>query len=322
MLLSYANVECFRGRPNPGDLPELCVAGRRSRTAHLRRTARRGPRGMVRPECAARRRRVGRVDPPADQGMCAVRAGRLGEHAGARGGLFPARVEPGSEPHAGHGRRQGVPAAGRHRCHAGREGARAREIPGGAMDAPARGRRAGGLCRTRASAAVGRRCTLVAGHATARRAGDSGGRCRCHPRTVVDRGAAFREPQPRRGRRVLFGWPRRRAAQRTGKDPRAASGGALVGLHVQGQRCNRRRSGPGAQRCDSARRQRAQGRQPDAHLGAAGEGCGRLSPLVGDLRPDAGGHLCRAGRHRTVGGEGTAHHAAGRGGRHEGGQAR
>ena len=42
-------------------------------------------------------------------------------------------------------------------------------------------------------------------------------------------------------------------------------------------------------------------RQPDAHLGAARERCRRVSPMVGDLRPDAGGHLCGAGRHRAVG---------------------
>ncbi len=83
------------------------------------------------------------------------------------------------------------------------------------------------------------------------------------PRTAVDRGAAVREPQPRRGRRVLLGRPRRRAAQRVGEDPRAARGGALVGVHVQGQGGDGRRGGPGAECRHGAGRQRAQGWQPD-----------------------------------------------------------
>jgi adenylate cyclase len=36
----------------------------------------------------------------------------------------------------------------------------------------------------------------------------------------------------------------------------------------------------------------------------------RLSLVVGDLRPDAGGYLRGAGRHRAIGGEGVAQHAA------------
>ncbi len=127
-----------REHPQPSHLPELRVAGCRGRPADLRRAARRRPRCLVRPERAARRRRLGCVDPPADQGVRAVRADHLGEHAGARGGLLPARMEPRGEPHAGHGGRQGVPVAGGDRRHRRRQRPRAGEVPRGAVDAPAR----------------------------------------------------------------------------------------------------------------------------------------------------------------------------------------
>ena len=76
------------------------------------------------------------------------------------------------------------------------------------------------------------RCCASSGRATASGVGDN---TAASSRTLVDRGAAVRQPQPRRGRRVLLRRPRRRAAQRAGEDPRAAGGGAHLGLHVQGQ---------------------------------------------------------------------------------------
>jgi hypothetical protein len=51
--------------------------------------ARRGYRGVVRPERAALRRGLGCVDPEADQGLLSVCADHLGKHAVARGGLLP-----------------------------------------------------------------------------------------------------------------------------------------------------------------------------------------------------------------------------------------
>ena len=126
--------------PDQGHLPELRVAGRRSGAAHLRRAARRGPRGLVRPERAARRRRVGCVDPQADQGVRAVRAGHLGQHPGARRGLFPPRME--SRRRAA---RWTWRTTRRSSCRSSstprrRQRARAGEVPRGAVDAAARGR--------------------------------------------------------------------------------------------------------------------------------------------------------------------------------------
>src|SRR5438067_2926602 len=126
-------------------LPELRLAGRGGRAASLRGTARSGSRRLVRPERATWGRCLGCVDPPADQRMCAVRAGHLGEHAGARGRLLSPRMESGGEQNAGHGRRQGVLAAGGDRRHNRRQRPRAREIPGRAMDAPPCERNAGRL---------------------------------------------------------------------------------------------------------------------------------------------------------------------------------
>ena len=60
---------------------------------------------------------------------------------------------------------------------------------------------------------------------------------------AVDRRAAVRQPEPRRGERVLLRRPRRRAAERAGEDPRPARRGAHVVVPLQGQgRRHRRRS--------------------------------------------------------------------------------
>jgi len=72
--------------------------------------------------------------------MRVLRSGDLGQHAGPRGGPFSPGVETRRRSLALDGRRQGVPAARGHRRHDRRQRARAREIPGRAMDAPARGR--------------------------------------------------------------------------------------------------------------------------------------------------------------------------------------
>ena len=60
----------------------------------------------------ARWRRVGRVDPQADQGMRVVCSTHLGEHRRAQRRLLPARMEARGRTLAPHGGRPGVPAAG------------------------------------------------------------------------------------------------------------------------------------------------------------------------------------------------------------------
>ena len=127
-----------RERAIQGRLPELRLAGRGGRPARLRRATRRRPRGVVRPERAARRRRVGRLHPPADQGVRALRAGHLGEHPEPHGGLLPTRVAPGGTALAPHGEGPAVHRARRDRRHARRRRARARRVPRGAVVAPAR----------------------------------------------------------------------------------------------------------------------------------------------------------------------------------------
>ena len=72
--------------------------------------------------------------------------------------------------------------------------------------------------------------------------------------TGPDRGAAVREPQPQRGRRVLRGRARGRAAERAGKDSRPAGRGAHLVVPVQGEE-----RGPGGDRAKAECRHRARG---------------------------------------------------------------
>lgn len=170
--------------------------------------------------------------------------------------------------HAGHGRRQGIPAAGGDRRDRRRERARAREVSRRSMDASARRPIVGFVRRARAGVAVRRRFNRdVIGRQCANAITGRGRSPRARAR--VDCGAAVRQPQQGRGRRVFFGRSRRRAFERAREDPRPARGGAHVVVPVQGQERGHRSDRQQARREGGARRQRAQGRQPDAHFGAA-----------------------------------------------------
>ena len=107
--------------------------------------------------------------------------------------------------------------------------------------------------------AVWRHRPAIAGRATACRAGGSAGRCRIRPGTAVDRRAAVRQHEPRRGERVFRRWPAGRTAERAGEDPRPARGVAHVGVLLQGQGRRHPDDRAEAQRGDRARRQRPQG---------------------------------------------------------------
>ncbi len=130
-------------------------------------------------------------------------------------------------------------------------------------------------------------------------------------RSAVDRGAAVRQHEPRRGERVLRRRAVGRAPQRAGEDPRPARRVAHLGVLVQGQGRRHRDDRAEAQCRARARRQRAQVRQARAHHGAADRGRVGFAPLVGDLRPRARRHLRGAGRHRAVGGQGAPRGADG-----------
>jgi serine/threonine protein kinase len=103
-------------------------------------------------------------------------------------------------------------------------------------------------------------------------------------------------------------------AQHARQDPGLESGGTHLGLPLQGQGHDDRRGRERPPCRHRAGGERAQGRPAGADLGPAREGFGRLPPVVGDLRPHAGGYLRGAGRHRAVGGEGAARDLAGRAG--------
>ena len=66
----------------------------------------------------------------------------------------------------------------------------------------------------------------------------------------------------------------------------------------KGRNVDIREVGQRARRRNRARRQRAPGRRPGADHGAADRHRDRFSPLVGNLRPPARGHLPGAGRDR------------------------
>ena len=131
---------------------------------------------------------------------------------------------------------------------------------------------------------------------------------------AVDRRAAVRQHEPRRGERVLRRRAVRGAAQRPGEDQGPARGVAHVGLELQGHAHRHPDDRPEARRGAPARGQRAQGRQSRAHHRAADRGGDRLASVVRDLRSRADRHLRRAGRHRAVGRRRVAPRAA----RHEG----
>ena len=105
---------------------ELRVAGRGSGVAHCRGAAREWGGGLVRSQRTRRRRCVGSEDPHADPGVRIVRAGNFRSDAGARRGVFPARVETGGRPLAPDGAGSAISPADRDRRHAGRGGPRGR----------------------------------------------------------------------------------------------------------------------------------------------------------------------------------------------------
>src|SRR4029077_8210783 len=76
-------------------VPELCLAGHRGGSAHLRGTALSRCRGVVRPERAAGRGRLGPVDSQADQDLRFVRSDRFEAYARKSGRVLPAGVEAG-----------------------------------------------------------------------------------------------------------------------------------------------------------------------------------------------------------------------------------
>ena len=147
-------------------LPELRLAGRRCGATHLRRATGRERGGVVRPERAARRRRMGCVDPPANQGLCAVRAGHLGQYAVPQRRVLPVGMETCGRPLAPDGRRPGVPVTGGDRRDARRERTRAGEIPRRAVDALVHRHVGNRICGACASTAVGRCCVSAGRTAT------------------------------------------------------------------------------------------------------------------------------------------------------------
>ncbi len=76
-----------------GRVPQLRLARRGGRAAHLRNSAGRRHGGVVRRRWRTRtRRRVGREDPAPNQGVRALPPAHLGQHAGAARGLLSHRV--------------------------------------------------------------------------------------------------------------------------------------------------------------------------------------------------------------------------------------
>ncbi len=90
------------------------------------------------------------------------------------------------------------------------------------------GEAAGRFCRARAAPAVGQR-SAGSGYVGAPCCVSSSRGCRRSAKagTAVDRGAALRQPQQQRRRRILLGRPRRRVAECAREDPRVAGGRAL-----------------------------------------------------------------------------------------------
>ena len=146
-------------------LSQLRLPGRSGRRPHRRSAARGGPRGLVRPERAARRGRLGPADPPAHPRMPAVRAHHLRAHPDAARGLLPARVAPGRRALAPDGRRQGLPRTDCDRLHRRAPGRGARGVSCRAVDVPARRRGDAGLHHPRRAPARGSAGGSPRGHA-------------------------------------------------------------------------------------------------------------------------------------------------------------
>ncbi len=138
-------------------------------------------------------------------------------------------------------------------------------------------------------------------------------------RPQFDCRAALHQPERRREQGLLQRRHVRRTAQPARPRAGAAGCGPHVGVRLQGSQRRHPRSRQGTRRRNRARGQRAPVRRPGAHHGAADRHGVRLPPVVGDLRPQAAGHLRGAGRDRAghrreaedrAGAEGSAARAA------------
>lgn len=103
----------IRGRAFSRSFPELRLTGLAGCPEDLRGAARGRHGGVVRPERAARRGRMGPLHPAADQELRAIYPDHLKEHARSRRRVFPPRVETRYRSLAFDGSRQALPAAGR-----------------------------------------------------------------------------------------------------------------------------------------------------------------------------------------------------------------
>ena len=102
----------------------------------------------------------------------------------------------------------------------------------------------------------------------------------------VRRRARVRESLRRQGQRIFLRWHQRGVAQRAREDSRTEGDGAHVGVFLQGKAGADRRNRATARRRLHRRRQRAQGRQPRAHLRAAHQGERRLPDVEDNFDRD------------------------------------
>jgi hypothetical protein len=120
---------------------------------------------------------------------------------------------------------------------------------------------------------------------------------------ALHRGASVPQHEPRRGERVLRRWLGGGTPEHAHEDPWVARGVAHVCLLFQREGHRHSNRGTETERCDDSRGQCAEVGHASAHCSAAHPGGHRLPPVVGNLRPDVGGHFCGAGRHCAVGRE-------------------
>jgi hypothetical protein len=118
-------------------IPELRLTGHGGGPKDLRGTSRRRNRGLVRPERAAWRGRVGSTNQTADPRLSTVHADCLGRHGSANRGLFQARMEAGGRPDTRFVRTGRISCPSSHRLDTRSESRCSGRIPARPMDTAA-----------------------------------------------------------------------------------------------------------------------------------------------------------------------------------------